>query len=462
MAGPRSTVLRAAPAELPRRTGDGASAAGVAAPKGRFFAYPPYPPCKGMGNNRTRRRGGKKAQYTLCLTRRTLCGMERQAILPMSHHDLTQGGFPMHTHWTRRQFLTRVGAAAAAIQTFGHIDPCCVFAADAKTSDKDLFELKQVTDGIYAAIAAPAYKVNSNAAVILTNDGVVVVDSHSKPSAAHMLYKEIQGVTKQPIRKIINTHFHWDHWQGNQAYAAHSPNLEIITSERTKENLTRPDAGNGGISFIEKQLGNVPKEIEKLKGDILQASSPEQKARIEANLRQAEDYLEELKQLKPTLPTRTVASSVTLNEPGREIQVLLLGRGHTDGDVYIYLPKEKVVVTGDALIDWMPFLNDGYPEEWVQTLTALEKYDFTHIIPGHGEVLPKAHLTFFRGFLTDLIAAVKKAAADGASLEEMQKGIADQLAPKYEHGMSKYPLGQYRVRIGPSVEMVYQKVVKKS
>src|SRR5712691_9665607 len=117
-----------------------------------------------------------------------------------------KGGIVMSTHWTRRQFLTHVGVAAAAIQTFEHIDPCCVFAADAKTADKDLFELKQVGDGVYADIAAPRYKVNSNAAVILTNDGVVVVDSHSKPSAAQALYREIQGITKQPIRKIINTH----------------------------------------------------------------------------------------------------------------------------------------------------------------------------------------------------------------------------------------------------------------
>jgi len=222
----------------------------------------------------------------------------------------------MSTHWTRRQFLTHVGVAAAAIQTFEHIDPCCVFAADAKTADKDLFELKQVADGVYAAIAAPRYKVNSNAAVILTNDGVVVVDSHSKPSAAQALYRDIQGITKQPIRKVINTHFHWDHWQGNQAYAATSPNLEIITSERTKDNLTKPDAGVGGISFVEKQLAAVPKEIEQLKNDIQQASNPEQKARLEANLLQAEAYFEELKQFKPTLPTRTVASSVTLNEQG--------------------------------------------------------------------------------------------------------------------------------------------------
>jgi glyoxylase-like metal-dependent hydrolase (beta-lactamase superfamily II) len=82
--------------------------------------------------------------------------------------------------------------------------------------------------------------------------------------------------------------------------------------------------------------------------DIRQASSPEQKARLEANLQQAEAYRDELTTLKPTLPTRTVASSVTLQEPGREIQGLLLGRGHTDGDVFIYLPKEKVVATGDA------------------------------------------------------------------------------------------------------------------
>jgi cyclase len=207
---------------------------------------------------------------------------------------------------------------------------------------------------------------------------------------------------------------------------------------------------------------NVPKEIDQLKDEIQQASSPEQKARLEANLQQAQAYLEELKQLKPALPTRTVASSVTLQEPGREIQVLLLGRGHTDGDVYIYLPKEKVVVTGDALVDWMPFLNDGYPEEWVQTLTALEQYDFTHIIPGHGEVVPKANLAFFRGYLTDLIASVKKAAAEGASLDEMKKVIGDQLAATYEQGMSKYPLGRYRDRIGQNIETVYQKVVKKS
>ena len=362
----------------------------------------------------------------------------------------------MTTQWTRRQVL-EAGLAVAAIHTLDPHELCCVMPAAAQTADKDLFELKKVADGVYAAIAAPRYKVNSNAAVIMTDDGVIVIDSHSKPSAARAVYKEIQAVTNKPVREIVNTHFHWDHWQGNEVYAG----AEVIASERTKANLTRPDAGVGGVSYIEKQLVALPKEIDQLKDQIQKAASAEVKARIESNLQQAETYLKELKDLKPALPTRTISTTTTVREKGREIQLHLLGRAHTDGDVFIYLPKEKVVMTGDALIDWMPFLNDGYPEDWVQTLSNLEKLDFTHIVPGHGEVLPKSQLTFFRGYLTDLIAAVKKASADGASLEDMQKTVANQLAGKYERGMSKYPLGQYRDRVGINVEMVYRKVVKK-
>jgi glyoxylase-like metal-dependent hydrolase (beta-lactamase superfamily II) len=355
-----------------------------------------------------------------------------------------------------------MGIAAAAVHTLDPHELCCVTPASAQTTDRDLFELKKVADGVYAAIAAPAYKVNSNAAVIVTNDGVTVVDSHSKPSAARSAYQQLQGITKQPVRKVVNTHFHWDHWQGNEAYTASGSAVEVIASERTRQNLTRPDAGVGGVPYIEKQIAAMPADIAKLRDEAAKAPNPEAKARIENNLRQAEAFLEELKKMKPALPTRTVTGMTSLTDGGREIQLHVLGRGHTDGDLYVFLPKEKVVVTGDAVIDWMPFLNDGYPEEWVQTLEALDKLDFTHIIPGHGEVLPKSHLAFFRGYLSDLIAGVKKAAADGATVDEIKAKLPDQLAPKYERGFSKYPVGQFRDRIGLNIEMVYLKSVKKA
>jgi Metallo-beta-lactamase superfamily len=159
----------------------------------------------------------------------------------------------MHAHWTRRQFLTRVGLAAAAVQTIDHLDLCCTLAADAVTTGKDLFEFQPVADGVYAAVAAPQYKVNSNAAVILTNDGVVVVDSHSKPSAAQALYQEIRGVTKHPVRKVINTHFHWDHWQGNQIYCGpqnyHYPILTSGYLRRCSSVLTSSRSKTSGIEL---------------------------------------------------------------------------------------------------------------------------------------------------------------------------------------------------------------------
>ena len=362
---------------------------------------------------------------------------------------------------TRRTLLAQA-TIAAAVYTLDPHELCCGVNAYAQTAGADTFELKKVGDGVWAAVAAARYKVNSNAAVIETNDGLVVVDTHSKPSAAAALYKDIQGVSKKPVKKIVNSHFHWDHWQGNQVYTQANPSCEIIASERTKARITDPNQMNGGVAFVEKQIAAMPAEIDKIKSDIQKATDAATKARLEGNLAQAESYLVELKAMKPAVPTRTVSSTVALQEGGREIRLMLVGRAHTDGDLFIYMPKEKVLVTGDAVVDWMPFLNDGYPEEWAQTVGELEKLDIERVIVGHGEPAPKSHLTFFRGYLTDLVAAVKKAAADGMSLDDMKKKVADDLAPKYEKGMSKYPLGQYRDRIGLNVEQAYNKTVKKS
>ena len=166
--------------------------------------------------------------------------------------------------WTRRQFLAQT-TIAAAVYTLDPHELCCGVSAYAQTSGADSFELKKVGDGVWAAVAASRYKVNSNAAVIETNDGLVIVDTHSKPSAAQALYKEIQGITKKPVKKVINTHFHWDHWQGNQVYAEGNSGLEIITTERTKARLTDPNQMNGGVGFVDKQIAAMPAEIDKIK-----------------------------------------------------------------------------------------------------------------------------------------------------------------------------------------------------
>jgi len=119
---------------------------------------------------------------------------------------------------------------------------------------EDLFDIKPMADGVYAAIAKPAYKVNCNAAIILLGDSVLVVDTHSKPSAARALIEQIKKLTDKPVRYVVNTHFHWDHYQGNQAYPNAWPaGVEIISSQATRENIE-----HRGIPRVKYEIATTP------------------------------------------------------------------------------------------------------------------------------------------------------------------------------------------------------------
>jgi cyclase len=318
----------------------------------------------------------------------------------------------------------------------------------------ELFEIKPVADGVYAAVAARAYKVNSNAAIVVNEDGVVVVDSHSKPSAARALVEQIKGITSKPVRHVINTHFHWDHWQGNEVYASTYGNVEVITTEITREALQ-----GMGLKRIQEQIRSVPHEIKHLQAEIATATNPQRRAQLASDLRQAEAYLSELKGLKPTLPTLTFEHSMRLLKTDREIRLLHLGRAHTEGDLFVYLPKERVVITGDAVIEWTPFMGDGYPLDWVHTLKRLEQLDFTHMIMGHGDVAGKEWLRLFYAYIGDLIGAVKRHAAARVTLDEIKQLVPEEVAPKYEKAFSKYPdYRPWRQQALANIERVYTSV----
>src|SRR3984885_1497053 len=174
-------------------------------------------------------------------------------------------------------------------------------AALSTSAADDLFDIKPMADGVYAAIAKPAYKVNCNAAIILFDDSVLVVDTHSKPSAARALIEQIRKLTDKPVRYVVNTHFHWDHYQGNQAYPSSWPaGVEIISSEATRLNIEQR-----GIPRVKHEITTMPQEIEKLKMDLAAETDPKQKQELQSNLSQAQDYFSELKSMQVTLPTLT-------------------------------------------------------------------------------------------------------------------------------------------------------------
>jgi len=307
-----------------------------------------------------------------------------------------------------------------------------LFLAPGPVAAEQLFDLKPVVPGVWAAIAKEQFKVNCNAAVIDIEDGLLVVDTHSKPSAARALIEQIKTVSSKPVRYVVDTHFHWDHYQGNQAYPAVWPQgLEIISSEATRQSIEQR-----GIPRMKHEILQVPNEIERLRADLAKAIGPEQRAEISENIRQAEAYLGELKTMQVALPSLTFDRSLIIHRKSRRVHILWLGRAHTDGDVFVYLPQDKVIVTGDALHTWTPYMGDSYPYDWIHTLEAAAQLDFEYVIGGHGDLQRgKSQFKAWQNYFRDLLAETANAFAEGATMAEAVKRLSPSLVAKYQSAM---------------------------
>jgi glyoxylase-like metal-dependent hydrolase (beta-lactamase superfamily II) len=305
--------------------------------------------------------------------------------------------------------------------------PALLALAGPAAPAQDLFDLKPVRDGIYAAIARPQPIINSNAAVVVLEDGVLVVDTHSTPSAARGLMAQIRTVTDKPVRWVVDTHFHWDHYQGNEAYPAAWPaGVEIIASQPTRDAIE-----SRGVPRVQYEVATLPRELDRLRAEVARAASPE-RARLEGELRAKEAYLGELRAMQVTLPTLTFERSLVLYRKSRTVHIVWLGRGHTDGDVVVYVPQDKVLMTGDLIHGWMPWMGDAHPYDWIQTLEAAQRLDFDVVLSGHGDVLRgKDVFTLWRAYLRDLMDETARAYGAGATLEEARSRVASALRPKY-------------------------------
>src|SRR5688572_27253652 len=278
------------------------------------------------------------------------------------------------------------------------------------------FRFNQVKPGIHHAIGTGAMSVVGNSTILVNDADVIIIDDHASPAAAWMLIEELKAITDKPVTTVINTHFHFDHAHGNQIFA---PSVQIIGHEFTRRMLLGKPLE---MPLYRSYLEGMPGQIDTLRKRIADEKDPAARAKLQTQLTAAENNYASQKELRPTPPNVTLTTQMTLHRGEREIQIRYLGRGHTAGDVVVYLPKERVVITGDFLTAGTSNLSDSYPLEWATSLDALKKLDFDTVVPGHGEAYTdKGRIDAYQAYLRDAWAEVSRLKKEGISAEETAK-----------------------------------------
>ena len=275
------------------------------------------------------------------------------------------------------------------------------------------FEFEEVVPGVYHARGTGGLAVGSHGAVIVNDDDVLLVESHISPAAAQAVVDEIEALTDKPVRYVVNTHYHFDHAHGNQIYPS---DVHVIGHEVTREMLE--NGGSMGRSY-ELFVGGLPDQVAALGEQVAASEDDAERGELEARLAYMRNYLAGQQDLVPMGPNTTLSERMTLFRGSREIRLLFFGRGHTGGDVVVHLPNERVIVTGDLLVPGLPYMGDGYLDEWDDTLEHLKSLDFDWVLPGHGNPFQdKERITYLQEYMRDLQARAAELHAQGMSYEE--------------------------------------------
>ena len=292
--------------------------------------------------------------------------------------------------------------------------------AQDRVVESDTHRFIEVADGVWFATGTGSIYTMSNAMVLVGEFDTLVVDSHVTPAAARALLDSLQVITDKPVRYLVNSHYHFDHAHGNQAFPA---GIEIIGHEFTRAKLSG-DIGNVLTENTFKSFSDpVPATVATLERQAAAESEPARKAELTERHRVQLEYMNAIAEVQPTPPNSTLETKMTLFQVvangSREIQLRHFGRAHTGGDVVIYLPQEKVVFTGDMMLPGLAYMGDGHVDEWPASLEGLKTLDFDIWLPGHGPVMrTRDPIDNFQAYLRDLWDKASALHRRGVSAEE--------------------------------------------
>jgi glyoxylase-like metal-dependent hydrolase (beta-lactamase superfamily II) len=288
-------------------------------------------------------------------------------------------------------------------------------------SDWSAWRAEQVGDRVHALIAPDGVTglVSGNAMIVIGDEGVLVVDTTQLPSIAAHLVATIKQLTDKPVKYVVTTHWHPDHWTGNGVLQAAWPDAILIATASTRE-MARTKAQ----PFIgTKYTHDAVAQVTKLLADGTPMSDL-QRAYYVLGVEQLTGYGAELEHATIAPPTFTFDRDLTLWLGAREVDVRFLGRGNTGGDAVVYVPDAKVVASGDLLVHPYPYAIGSYIGDWIETLGKLEALGATTIVPGHGAVeRDPSYLHTVVALLTSVRDQVRAAVAKKRTLAETRQDV---------------------------------------
>jgi glyoxylase-like metal-dependent hydrolase (beta-lactamase superfamily II) len=270
---------------------------------------------------------------------------------------------------------------------------CAAFPTLALAAASGLGEIEEKDIPIQVTEVAPGvffqyHHSESNSLFVVGDDGVLVVDTRQHPQRAEELLATIRKHTSKPIRWVLNTHAHGDHYFGNSVFKREG--ATIITHRDT--------AGMMKAQF--------PLEMKRRMGYFKQ--------------RQYDPG-----QVKLVLPDVTFDSQLTLNLGGRTVELLYMGPGQNPGDTFVYLAKERVIFAGGPFSkqSWAnPSFTPSMPN-WVALLRKIAAMDADKYLGGHGDIGTKKDVLDEAQMLSDFDAGMRAAVAKGMSRDDIIKNV---------------------------------------
>jgi glyoxylase-like metal-dependent hydrolase (beta-lactamase superfamily II) len=281
--------------------------------------------------------------------------------------------------------------------------------------------------------------VSGNIIAVVGERGVLVFDSGHHPPITREIVGAIKRLTDQPVRYLVVSHWHDDHWVGNAEFAEAYPELEVIAHPYTAAVMEqRKDQFAGAVCREEltrdsQSLRDQLASGKRADGSALSDASRE---RLQRFVDATDEQLRQCDQMRYRGVDRQVARKRKIDLGGRTVEIEFLGRGNTAGDLIAYLPESKTILTGDIVVSPFPFATASYVTEWARVLRRIERMDLSTIVPGHGASMKdKAYVSDVALVLESIARQARAAYRPGMTAEELRTRIdLTELSQKFSHG----------------------------